>query len=229
MKVSRITLEDVYKDFAQINESLHVLKGINAHFERGRSYAITGVSGTGKSTLIHIIAGIDTPSSGRVLYGKRDGGQLSSPERMQLLNEQIGLVFQEAYLLNDLTVIENVMLKGLIAGGESSALRLQAQLLLERVGLAAKADVYPPVLSGGQVQRVALARAIFNKPSFLIADEPTGNLDVQTGQDMIDLIMSMADAVGMGVIISSHDTYVAEQMQTTLTLKEGGLVVASKK
>lgn len=224
MKLSNITLVDVHKFFTQGPVRLEVLKGVDKSFDRGKTYAITGVSGTGKSTLMHIIAGLDVPSSGSVSYNNRDSVSFADKEKELLLNGQMGLVFQESYLIDQLNVLENIMLKGLVQGVSTNDLRKQALELLERIGLQDKADEYPPALSGGQQQRVALLRALFNKPSFLIADEPTGNLDLHTGKEIIDLLVQWCTQWSMGLIISSHDQYVAQSMQTVLLLRDGKFV-----
>src|SRR5262249_16379625 len=138
--------------------------------------------------------------------------------------KSIGLVFQYPYLIKELTVLENVMLKGLIAGKNNTECSQEAHILLEEVGLADKTYSYPGQLSGGQQQRLALARALMNRPHFLLADEPTGNLDMQTGKTIIDLIKKAQTQWSMGIIISSHDASVAQEMEKIFELKDGFLV-----
>src|SRR5262249_15677130 len=144
-------------------------------------------------------------------------------EQAQWFNKQVGLVFQQPYLINELSVIENVMAKGLIAGMPKAECCAKAAALLDKVGLLNKADSMPATLSGGQQTRVALARALLNDPLFLLADEPTGNLDEKTGQEIVEVILEIQAALGMGVIISSHDPYVTERMQIVLSLHNGVL------
>jgi lipoprotein-releasing system ATP-binding protein len=224
MNKNALSLHNVYKSYAQAAAVIGVLKGVNATFEQGASYAITGISGSGKSTLIHLLAGLDEPTSGQVSYNGASLATLRDYKKSLFLNKSIGLVFQYPYLIKELTVLENVMLKGLIAGRPTKACQDDAHVLLEQVGLAEKASVYPGQLSGGQQQRVALARALMNKPDFLLADEPTGNLDVQTGTTIINLILDAQKTWGMGIIICSHDAYVAQKMNVILELRNGTLL-----
>jgi len=158
-----------------------------------------------------------------VIYGTEDINALSEAKKSIFLNKTIGLVFQYPYLIKELTVLENVMIKGLIAGQEAKASAREGRELLRNVGLESKANAYPGQLSGGQQQRVALARALKNRPQFLLADEPTGNLDPQTAQRILDLIMQAQKEWGMGLIISSHDTFVTERMETVYEMVDGSL------
>ncbi len=215
---------DVFKNYVQGNSIVPVLKGVSATFEQGKSYAITGVSGSGKSTLIHLLAGLDVPSQGTVHYDGQDINSFAESQKSNFLNKTIGLVFQSPYLIKELSVLENVMIKGLIAGRSSAECKDGAVQLLKNVGLEEKIYGYPGQLSGGQQQRVALARALMNKPQFLLADEPTGNLDPQTAQTILDLIIAAQKEWGMGLIISSHDRFVTDRMETVLEVKDGKLV-----
>jgi lipoprotein-releasing system ATP-binding protein len=219
-----LVLSNVFKSYAQGDTLVPVLKGISATFEEGKSYAITGVSGSGKSTLIHLLAGLDIPTQGIVSYDNQNINMLSEAKKSVFLNKTIGLVFQYPYLIKELTICENVMIKGLIAHGHTKEVEQEAQFLLQNVGLEQKADAYPGQLSGGQQQRVALARALMNKPKFLLADEPTGNLDPQTAQAILDLIDQAQKEWGMGLIISSHDAFVTKHMQTIYEVVNGLLV-----
>lgn len=221
MNTHSLILENVYKNYFQAGTSVPVLQGVNALFEQGKSYAITGASGSGKSTLIHIIAGLDSPSSGVVYFDQTSLDVLNASQKSLFLNKMIGLVFQYPYLIKELSVVENVALKGLIAGKSMSESQQQAKELLAQVGLGAKITAYPGQLSGGQQQRVALARALMNEPQFLIADEPTGNLDQPTGQTIVDLMLTLQQERGMGVIVSSHDEYVSSRMNIQYELKDG--------
>ncbi len=216
-------LDHITKYFEQATGRLDVLRDVTYAFEQGKSYAIVGVSGTGKSTLIHVLAGIERPSAGHVLLNKTDLYVLRNYQQ-QFLRNTIGLVFQEPCLLNELTVLENVMLKGLIDGMNKHEAQTHAMSLLLCIGLQDKAYVMPAVLSGGQQQRVAILRAIFNKPLFLLADEPTGNLDEQTGHVITELLHTCKQEWGMGLIVSTHDMYVAQSMEHILQLKDGHLI-----
>lgn len=214
---------NIKKLFKQADITIEVLKGVTAAFESGKSYAITGPSGSGKSTLIHVLAGLDAPDEGTVFFDEHNLAVMSTNQREQFLNESIGLVFQLPYLIPELSVIDNVKLKGMIKGMSPDECQDQAMHLLTTVGLAHKANHNPLSLSGGEQQRVAIARALFNKPAFLLADEPTGNLDVDTGKKIVDLMLQCQEEWGMGIIVSSHDAYVAQKMKTVLRLNNGKL------
>lgn len=218
-----ISLCHIKKDYRQGVANLAVLKDISACFSAGASYAITGISGSGKSTLLHIIAGIEAPSSGKVCVNDTDITTISNIEKERLLNENYGLIFQQPYLISELTVIENIMLKGLIAKKTFSECYQKALLLLERLGLQEKKDSMPARLSGGQQQRIAIIRAIFNEPPFLIADEPTANLDGAHAQSVIELLLECQRLWNMCLILSTHDTHVAHQMQHQYRLHDGQL------
>ena len=219
--------ENLIKEYQQGSTKTEVLRGVTYSFESTQSYAIVGVSGTGKSTLMHLLAGIDLPTKGSVFYDEQSLEKMSSSVKNDFLNKKIGLVFQDPHLIAELTVIENVMLKGLIAQDDYDILNEQAEELLSLVGLKAKADHHPFSLSGGQQQRIAVLRALFNKPEFLLADEPTGNLDIESASVIIDLL-ERGKEWGMGLIVSSHDPYVAERMKQRLVMKQGILVTKNK-
>lgn len=218
-----LSLQSVKKSFKQGTVTFIVLNDISYVFEQGKTYAITGASGVGKSTLMHIVSGLDVPTAGSVHINGADIYQLSTSKKDILLNKELGLVFQQPYLIKELSVLENIMLKGSILGANSLELMEHARTLAGQVGLADKIDAMPASLSGGQQQRVAIARALFNKPAFLLADEPTGNLDDKTGKQIMDLLFYYQHTYSMGLIISSHDNYVISQMQVILELKNGKL------
>lgn len=221
MNKSVLSLHSVSKTFKQGNLLLEVLKKINAQFVQQNTYAITGASGSGKSTLLHILAGLEDPTSGTVSFNGTKITHLQAKAKEQFFNKDLGLIFQLPYLINELTVLENVMLKGIIKGMNQSECKKRAFTLLEQLSIQDKALSFPQVLSGGQQQRVAIARALLNQPLFLLADEPTGNLDEKTGRDLIDLLLTYQKDYGMGVIISSHDTYVTQKMEVVMILKDG--------
>jgi len=224
MQNNQIIIDQVKKIFVQPSGNLTVLNGISATFQQGKTYALSGASGSGKSTLMHILAGLDQPSEGAVLVDGVNLATLSAEAKQEFLNKKVGLVFQLPYLIAELSVIENVMIKELIAGVSAHECRTQAEELLYKVGLGQKLDAKPATLSGGQQQRVAIARAILNKPAFLLADEPTGNLDEITGNSIVDLLIACNQEWGMGIVVSSHDAYVTQRMETVLRLHEGVLV-----
>ncbi len=229
MSLCSIELRAIQKVYKQGGTQIEVLKDISANFVENSSYAITGVSGSGKSTLLHIISGLDTPTTGNIIISLPDGtssnlNKLSSEQRAQYLNKYYGLVFQQPYLMNELTVIENIVLKGLIAKKPALQQYQKAELLLKRLGLYEKKDSKPSRLSGGQQQRVAIIRAIFNEPLFLIADEPTANLDEAHVQSVIDLFLECKQQWNMCLIISTHDMQVAERMQYKFRIYDGQLI-----
>lgn len=219
-----LSASNIKKNFAQGDVELQVLKGITFHFEKNKSYAITGPSGSGKSTLIHLLAGLDKPTSGHIYFNGQDIAAFSESGRHFFLRQSVGLVFQLPYLIRELNVIENVMLKGMIEGANKLQARKHALDLLAKMGIEHKADHAPFSLSGGEQQRVAIARALFTKPAFLLADEPTGNLDVATGKVIVELLLACQAEWHMGIIISSHDEYVAQRMEKVLHLENGLLL-----
>jgi len=220
---SILKTDGIYKVFVQGTQKITVLNNIYSSFSSGNTYAITGISGAGKSTFMHILAGLDTPTKGNVFFNDISLQTLPPSTLAQFLNKSIGLVFQSSYLLRELSVIENIMLPGLISGRSKHDCEKRAEQLLHTVDLINKKNSKTGELSGGQQQRVAIARALFNEPAFLIADEPTGNLDLATGKTIIDLLLSCHHEWGMGIIVSSHDDYVAHAMNEVYELSEGTL------
>lgn len=213
----------VTKSFARQGAQEQVLRGVDATFEYGHTYAIMGVSGVGKSTLMHILAGLDTPTTGTVSFDGKDLAELSAEKQQTFHNKQVGVVFQFSYLIRELSVLENVMLPGLIAGKTADACHKWAEELLEHVGLEGRGADQVGVLSGGQQQRVAFARALFNKPAIVFADEPTGNLDVKTGRAIMTQLLEWQKEWGMTLIVSTHDTQVARMMDTIYHVQDGVL------
>ncbi len=218
---SKLVVKDLHKKFVQGGKTLDVLSGVNAFFDQEKSYAITGVSGSGKSTFMHILGGLDSPDSGQVLFNKQDLAKFSTSGKEVFLNAKLGFIFQFHYLIKELSVIENIMLPGLIKGDSRDECLQKARKLLQGVDLMDKIDSYPTLLSGGQQQRVSILRAIFNKPAFLLADEPTGNLDEQNAAVVVDLLLKCKKEWGMGLIVCSHDSAVYNKMNTVLRLHNG--------
>ena len=207
---------DLTKSFSQGYQTIKVLDALTYTFEPGRSYAITGASGTGKSTLLHLLAGLEKPTKGGVYL---DGEDIFSMNQGDL-RSHIGIVFQVPHLIDELTLVENVMVKGLIDGQGYHNAATRALFLLERVGLAGKAQQWPRSLSGGEQQRVAVARALFGEPAFILADEPTAHLDAATGQELLNLLLEGKQ----GLIIASHDTSVSERLEVSLELFQGNFL-----
>jgi len=219
--IHTLTLDSVSKSFSSSTSTVKVIDTVTYTFESSKSYALTGASGSGKSTIMHLLCGLDTPTHGAVFFDASNIDTFSSQQRAQFLNHHIGLVFQESLLLQELSVVENIMLKGLIAGQPYDQCRKHAMELLERIELVEKAESHPYSLSGGQQQRVAIMRALFNKPAFLLADEPTGNLDDTAGRSIIKILKEYQEQFGVGLIIASHDPEVANAMEEVLKLHDG--------
>jgi ABC-type lipoprotein export system ATPase subunit len=216
-------VQNLSKSFNQSNNKIDIIIEITTSFKRGTTYAITGRSGAGKSTLMHLIAGLEMPDSGSVLYNKINIFSCSVREKEHFLSTTIGLVFQSPHLIKELTILENVMLKGLLQGKCFKENKKKATELLTLVGLLDYTNQRVASLSGGQQQRVAIARALFSEPAFLLADEPTGNLDAKTGYAIVDLLVQCSQKWNMGLIISSHDPYVAKKMNIVYELIYGKL------
>jgi lipoprotein-releasing system ATP-binding protein len=221
LEIDTIVAQKITKTFSQKTKETVVLKDLSATFQKGKSYAITGASGSGKSTLLHILGNLDSPTSGEIFYSDQSLSSLSEKKKEQILNSQIGFVFQFHYLIHELTVLENIILPGKVTNKKKSDLIERGKELLGCVGLSDKAKSYPSELSGGEQQRVAIARAIFNKPSFLLADEPTGNLDAENATKITDLLLQFQKEWKMGIILCSHDRTVFEKMEWMLELREG--------
>ena len=197
------------------------MSGLDLQIKSGESVAIVGVSGSGKSTLLGLLAGLDQPTSGEIILADKRIDALDEDQRAKIRGEHIGFVFQSFQLLHNLTALENVMLPIELAGGKEAA--QQASQLLERVGLKPRLTHYPKQLSGGEQQRVAIARAFAGNPDILFADEPTGNLDENTGEKVIDLLFQVNREQGTTLILVTHDTGLAERCERVLHLHGGYL------
>lgn len=204
------------------NKLLTVLDNVNLNIRRGELVAIVGPSGSGKSTLLGLLAGLDRASSGSVRVEGQALEALSEDALSRLRRDRLGFVFQDFQLLGNLTARENVLLPLELHGVADGAARCDA--LLARVGLAERGHHYPAQLSGGEQQRVALARAFASKPRILLADEPTGNLDAQTGEAVLDLLLELRDADGTTLVVVTHDARVAARADRTIRLQAGRVV-----
>ena len=203
---------------------LTILDGVSFAIERGDSVAIVGASGSGKSTLLSLMAGLDTPSEGTVLLDGESLSALDEDGRARVRGEKVGFVFQSFQLLPSLTALENVMLPLELRGdGDADT---PARAILESVGLGERLGHYPRQLSGGEQQRVALARAFVTRPSVLFADEPTGNLDTNTGQAIIELLFAMNADAGTTLVLVTHDEHLAVRCGRMLRLDSGRLVAS---
>lgn len=222
MSETIISIQHVSKSVQDVSGTLAILRDIDFSVEAGETVAILGASGSGKSTLLSLMAGLDTPSSGQVILAGRTLFDMSEDERAAWRGQQLGFVFQNFQLMGHLTALENVMLP-LELNGQRDAARL-AKDILTQVGLAERLQHFPKVLSGGEQQRVALARAFVVQPKLLLADEPTGSLDAQTGESIMDLMLSMNQARGTTLILVTHDQKLAQRCNRTLTLRAGQLI-----
>ena len=200
-----------------------VLDDVDLELERGGSVAVVGPSGSGKSTLLNLIGTLDEPDAGEIEVCGRALEGLGEEELAILRSRSIGFVFQFHQLLPDFTVLENVEMPGRIAGDELPELRTRARKLLADVGLEDRADFFPSELSGGERQRVALCRALVSDPDLILADEPTGNLDAESGAAVLDLLMDLRDARGTSLIVVTHDLEVARRCERVVSLDDGHL------
>ena len=213
----------VCRNFETSEGLLEVLKGVNLDVSKGSMVAITGESGVGKSTLLHILGGLDRPTKGSV---EIDNEPLADKDESHLAayrNHQIGFVFQHHYLLEDFTALENVMLPALVMGKDKNKAESIAELLLEDVGLTDRKNHRPNQLSGGEQQRVAVARALVNDPGIILADEPSGNLDIKTGERLHGLLTDLNKARGTTILVATHNRDLAASCDRTIKLADGCL------
>jgi putative ABC transport system ATP-binding protein len=221
--MSLVEARDVSRVFPMPAGPVVALRNVSLAVDAGEYVAITGPSGCGKSTLLHLIGCVDTPSSGSLLFDRRDTSQLSEAERGRRRLTRIGFVFQRFFLLPMLTAAENVELPQAEAGVTASERRARTRELLDYVGLADRADHLPSQLSGGEMQRVAIARALANRPALLVADEPTGELDDDTGEHVAALF-DRVNSGGTAVLVVTHNPALAARASRRLAMKSGRLV-----
>ncbi|HET9426145.1 MAG TPA: ABC transporter ATP-binding protein [Gemmatimonadaceae bacterium] len=217
-----LVAQDLTKEYRSGDHALAVLRDVSFSVPQGALVSIVGPSGSGKTTLLGLLAGLDTPSRGQVFYDRVDITRLNEDERARLRGERVGFIFQSFQLIPTLTALENVQVP-LELRGESDV-RQRASDLLARVGLADRLDHFPTQLSGGEQQRVAIARAFVNAPRILFADEPTGNLDSETGSRIVGLIEELNKSSGSTVIIVTHDPALAARTGRIIRLSDGRVV-----
>ncbi len=213
----------IEKYYEEVGRRIEVLQGVDLQLNQGEMVAVVGASGTGKTTLLHILGTLDRPTAGTLLY---DGVEIlpkSDVELSAYRNRKIGFVFQFHHLLPEFTALENVMMPGLIAGREKEEMAGEAAAILEKVRLTERMLHRVGELSGGEQQRVALARAVIMKPVLLLADEPTGNLDTKTGYKVFELLQEMSAAYSLSAVMATHNLELAGRMDRCLTLAGGKL------
>jgi lipoprotein-releasing system ATP-binding protein len=203
---------------------LQVLKGIDLLVEQGQLISILGASGAGKSTLLHIIGTLDKADSGEIIIDQINYSKKSANELAQFRNKHLGFIFQFHHLLPEFTALENVCIPGYIAGRKERDVIENAKSLLYKLGMEPRIDQKPGQLSGGEQQRVALARALINSPKILLADEPTGNLDHQNAEQVLNLILSFRKELNMTIIIVTHDQEIAAKTDISLTMQDGIII-----
>jgi ABC-type lipoprotein export system ATPase subunit len=219
-----LALRGVSRDYRSAGGAvLHALRDVSGEVAAGEVVAVTGRSGSGKSTLLHLAAGIDAPTTGEVLLLGRSLSALPDAERTRLRRDHVGLVFQFFHLLPHLSALENVLVPAIVAGDPGAAAEARARALLASAGLAGRAEDPVDRLSGGEMQRVALCRALLRRPRLLLADEPTGNLDEETGRAVLDLMLGLARGEGSAVLYVTHSAELARAADAVWTIHSGVL------
>ena len=215
-----IQVKDVHKSYDLGETLVHALRGVSFSIEEGEFVSIMGPSGSGKSTLMNIVGCLDTPSEGTYLLNDRNVGNLDEEQLAGIRNEEIGFVFQKFQLLPRSSALENVALPLKYASVKQSERLIRAEEVLDKVGLTNRLTHKPTELSGGEQQRVAIARALVNSPSILFADEPTGNLDSKTGDQVLEIFKDL-NKRGQTIVVITHEREVAKRSQRTITIKDG--------
>lgn len=218
-----LQVEELYKSFVEGGEEIRVLRGLHLELGTGQRLAIVGESGVGKSTLLHILGTLDRPSGGRVIYRGQELSSLDDEALSHLRNREIGFVFQFHYLLPDFNALENVMLPAMIQGWQWEQAQEAGLKLLEAVGLRDRVTHRPGKLSGGEQQRVAVARSMILEPRLILADEPTGDLDPRTGEEVQDLLFRLNEERGVALVVATHNRRFAAQIGTQMELRDGKL------
>ncbi len=221
---SLLEAADLVKHYRVGCSEIQVLKGVALSLAQGEVVAVVGPSGVGKSTLLHILGGLDRPTRGTVCVDGIDVFALSDTERARFRNESVGFVFQFHHLLNDFTAEENVMLPLMIRGRPVSEAQAAADDLLNSVGLFERRHHLPSELSGGESQRIAVARALVGRPKLVLADEPSGNLDVEHSRELHDLIWNLASSLKQAFLIATHDQTLAARADRIIRMEDGKIV-----
>ena len=219
-----VLVENLQRSFQMGNQTVHVLNGITMTIQRGEMVAIIGASGAGKSTLLHILGTLDRPTKGEVLFEGKDMFKVSETTLASFRNRRIGFVFQFHHLLPEFTALENVYLPALIEKIPKHTAIESAKSLLSEVGLSHRLHHKPGELSGGEQQRVAVARALIRRPDLVLADEPTGNLDTQTGDELFELLRKLNETLGTAFIIVTHNEKLSHQTDRLIHLQDGLII-----
>jgi lipoprotein-releasing system ATP-binding protein len=219
--MSLMVAKNLHKTYATQAKPLEVLKGVDLELPEGEAVALLGASGAGKSTLLHCLGTLDEPTQGQVLFEGQDLFRLNDKQLGEFRNRSLGFVFQFHHLLPMLNALENVMLPALIAGESKSKAKQKATDLLNRVGLGERLTHRPSELSGGEQQRVAIARALVMDPKLLLADEPTGNLDSKTGEEVAELLTELCRLKGMALVVATHNEPLARRLGRRVRLSDG--------
>ncbi|TAH48127.1 MAG: ABC transporter ATP-binding protein [Chloroflexota bacterium] len=227
IKEAFIRFGNVTKTFHEGDQERAVLQGVNAELARGEFVAIVGRSGSGKSTLLNLLAGLDTPTHGDIFVDAINIAKLNDNDRTLFRRKHIGFVFQFFNLIPTLTVRENVLMTAELAGWKEADAQAQANRLLDAVALRERADVFPDKLSGGEQQRVAIARALCADAELILADEPTGNLDAETGAKILELLVQLAREKNKTLVMVTHSSEIAEQADRVLRMEDGKLKVGN--
>ena len=212
------------KNYTLGSQEVEVLRGIDVRVRRGEALVIVGASGAGKSTLLHLLGGLDAPSAGDVSLDGVSLFGMSSAARTKLRNERLGFVFQSYNLLPELDALENVCLPALLQSRTRDGMAERGTELLKAVGLGGRMEHRPAELSGGEQQRVAIARALMNRPSLVLADEPTGNLDSKTGESILDLLWRLREDSGTTLVMVTHDQHIATRGERVLEIADGRIL-----
>ncbi|MGI9553416.1 MAG: ABC transporter ATP-binding protein [Thermodesulfobacteriota bacterium] len=217
-------VNNLHKTFSNKDNNVNALKGVSLEILNGETLGIQGISGSGKSTFLHILGTLDKPTEGEVLFDGIDVFKYDDEKLSQIRNTKIGFVFQFHYLLSEFNALENVMIPCLINGIDKKNAEEMATDILGRVGLKDRLSHKPGELSGGEQQRVAIARAVVLTPRVVLADEPTGNLDLKTGMDILDLFLELNHEKNITCVIITHNTDLANKLNRTVTLSDGTIV-----
>ncbi|MBI5643307.1 MAG: ABC transporter ATP-binding protein [Deltaproteobacteria bacterium] len=218
-----INIKGLGKSYGKTQKKVEVLKGIDLSIKKGETVAIIGASGAGKSTLLNIMGALDRPTAGEVFYKNESLFKYDDKKLAAFRNRFIGFVFQFHHLLPEFTALENVMLPALIGGASSGAARARAEALLKEVGLSERVNHKPGELSGGEQQRAAIVRAMIQGPEVLLADEPTGNLDTRTGEEVFDVLLDLNESNGTTMVIVTHNEKLASRMARRLKMIDGNI------